>query len=306
LAAGKILWSRGESKLVARRRIASSGRISGLWRGLVDLALPPLCAGCRAPIPAAGSNAYQEPSAFCRACHQRLPWLSASGCRLCGGPPVAAVGAVDRSRVPESGCESAPTSKDTSLCARCAAGPRSRLLACVAALAFEAEALRWIYRMKYPSQGLAGLDPAARVVLRAFARAAAERVQGPAPEWIVPVPLHPRRLRERGFNPAALIARELARATGARCAPRALLRVRDTSSQTGLGRDARRRNVAGAFIARPAACPVRPDSASIWLVDDVVTTRSTLVASAQPLRELGAGQITAVCLAQTPEAAPSR
>ena len=119
----------------------------------------------------------------------------------------------------------------------------------------------------------------------------------------MPVPLHPRRLRERGFNPAALIAREFARETGARLAPRALLRLRDTPSQTGLGRAARRRNVEGAFACRPGVSLGAPGSSTpagaIWLVDDVVTTRSTLDASARALRKAGAQQIAAVCLART-------
>jgi predicted amidophosphoribosyltransferase len=108
------------------------------------------------------------------------------------------------------------------------------------------------------------------------------------------VPLHPRRLRERGFNPAALIARELARATGAKFVPRALVRLRDTPSQTGLGRVRRRRNVAGAFACRKGVCV--PES--LWLVDDVVTTRSTLEEGARVLRRDGAKRIAAVCLAR--------
>ena len=169
------------------------------------------------------------------------------------------------------------------------------LASCTAAVAFEAEAERWIYRIKYPAQGLAGIDPGARAVLRELVQDVAARVPGPAPDWIVPVPLHSRRLRARGFNPAALIARQLAQATNARFIPRALLRLRDTPTQTGLGRTARRRNVAGAFAYRPCFPP--PDS--VWLVDDVVTTRATLEASGRALRRAGARRISAVCVART-------
>ena len=128
-----------------------------------------------------------------------------------------------------------------------------------------------------------------------LARAAAARAPGPPPDWIVPVPLHRRRLRERGFNPAALIARELARLSGAHFSARTLVRLRDTPSQTGLGRRARQRNVAGAFACRPGIA--LPDS--IWLVDDVVTTRSTLEACGRALRKAGALRIVGVCLART-------
>jgi len=231
--------------------------------------LPPLCASCRAPTRA------EDEEALCPACRVRLPWLANLGCRLCGD---------------------AEPLRDETLCSNCVRkrGRRSPLLACTAALAFEGEAERWIYRIKYPVRGLGGLDPGARAVLRDWTRACAARAPGPLPDWIVPVPLHPRRLRERGFNPAALIARELARETGAHFAPRALVRLRDTPSQTGLDRAGRRRNVEGAFACRKGLW--LPDS--LWLVDDVVTTRSTLEASARALRRAGAKRIAAVCLAR--------
>jgi predicted amidophosphoribosyltransferase len=75
----------------------------------------------------------------------------------------------------------------------------------------------------------------------------------------------------------------------------ALARVRDTPSQTGLDRRARRRNVAGAFRLRTHALPRR-----VWLVDDVVTTGATLEAAARELRRGGATSVTALCAARTP------
>jgi ComF family protein len=119
-------------------------------------------------------------------------------------------------------------------------------------------------------------------------------VPGPAPDLVAPVPLHPRRLRERGFSPAALLARALAREARVPVAPTLLARVRDTRSQTELSRAERRRNVAGAFVPRTAA-PAR-----VWLVDDVVTTGSTLAEAARALRRAGAREIVGVCLAWRP------
>lgn len=165
-------------------------------------------------------------------------------------------------------------------------------LAC--AVAYRGEVEAWIHRFKYPPRGLAGLDPAPRAVAEALARAAARRAPPPAPELVLPVPLHPRRLRRRGFNPAGLLARAVACETGARLAPTALRRLRDTPSQTGLGRGARRRNVRGAFAAR-RALPER-----VWLVDDVATTGSTLAECARVLRRAGARHVVGVCAAFTP------
>lgn len=152
----------------------------------------------------------------------------------------------------------------------------------------------WIRRFKYPRPGLAGLDPEAGAIVRALVREAGARAPGPTPDLVVPIPLHARRLRERGFNPACELGRALANAAGLRLAPRALVRLRDTASQTGLARSARRRNVRGAFRARG---PVPP---RIWLVDDVVTTGSTLGEAARALRRAGARRIVGVCVAWTP------
>jgi ComF family protein len=155
-----------------------------------------------------------------------------------------------------------------------------------------------VRRFKYASPGLAGLDPAAEAVARLLVREAAARVPGPAPDALVPVPLHPARIRSRGFAPAAILARVAARALGAP-AVAGLQRVRDTPSQTGLDRPGRRRNVAGAFAPGRAA-----PGPTVWLVDDVVTTGATLGEAARALRAAGARRVAAICLARTP--APPR
>jgi ComF family protein len=110
----------------------------------------------------------------------------------------------------------------------------------------------------------------------------------------VPVPLHAARLRRRGFNLATALARQVAREVGAPVAHGSLARTRDTPSQTGLGRAARRANVRGAFRARPL------DAATVWLVDDVVTTGATLEECARVLRAAGARKVVALCAARTP------
>lgn len=92
----------------------------------------------------------------------------------------------------------------------------------------------------------------------------------PSRALFVPVPLHPRRLAERGFNPAALLARSLAQRTGGEFRHDLVHRVRDTPKQSQLARAERTRNVEGAFVAPRAA--ERP----VVLVDDVCTTGATL------------------------------
>jgi ComF family protein len=165
-----------------------------------------------------------------------------------------------------------------------------------AAVSFEGEAAAWLRRFKYPEPGLFGLDPAAEAVAAALIDEAGRRVPGPAPDLIVPVPLHPLRLRQRGFNPAATLAEALGRERGLPVDPTVLARIRNTPSQTRLPRAQRAENVSAAFRARRRA-PVE----RIWLVDDVVTTGSTLREAARALRRAGARRVVAVCAAHTPE-----
>jgi len=114
-------------------------------------------------------------------------------------------------------------------------------------------------------------------------------------DLVVPVPLHPRKLRERGYNQTALLAAEIAKTARARFAPRALLRTRDTTAQASLDRDARRVNLRGAFRARD---PLKIKGKHVLLVDDVATTGSTLRACLEALREAGASRVTTIVLAR--------
>lgn len=119
---------------------------------------------------------------------------------------------------------------------------------------------------------------------------------------IVPVPLSRERLRERGFNQAAQLARALARQPGApACASRVLLRPRHTAAQSTLPRRQRLTNLRGAFqVPWPQAAQIRGQR--VLLVDDIMTTGATLNAAAQALRQAGAAHIFAMVVARTPRA----
>ena len=110
----------------------------------------------------------------------------------------------------------------------------------------------------------------------------------PRPDLIIPVPLHRARLRERGYNQALEIARPVARALGLPLDFRSLVRVRATAPQTGMTVKARRKNLRGAFALRDDAA-VR--NLHVALVDDVMTTGSTVQAAAQYLRASGAMEV---------------
>jgi ComF family protein len=101
------------------------------------------------------------------------------------------------------------------------------------------------------------------------------------------VPLHESRLRQRGYNQAALLARQVAQIQKWTFAPNALRRVRETASQVDLNAQERRANVDGAFAAEPVFC----DGKRVLVIDDVLTTGSTLSACADALRAAGATQV---------------
>ena len=120
-------------------------------------------------------------------------------------------------------------------------------------------------------------------------------------ELVVPVPLHWRRFLGRGYNQATAIARPIATDLGRPLAG-VLRRRRATPPQSRLRRDDRLRNLRNAFSLRPGAGLGAPyQGRHVLLVDDVVTTGTTLRAAATCLRQAGAAEITALTVAQTPE-----
>jgi ComF family protein len=145
-----------------------------------------------------------------------------------------------------------------------------------------------IARLKYG--GRTDLCPALGQLLAAAALAYAGRV-----DCVVPLPLHPRRLGERGFNQSALLGAHVARALGIPLRSELLRRVRDTAAQAGLSRELRASNVRGAFVARPAA--FIGGGPAVLLIDDVRTTGATLAAAADALRSAGSPEIVTLALA---------
>lgn len=131
-----------------------------------------------------------------------------------------------------------------------------------------------------------------------FARLIAARLPVREGEWlVVPVPLHRWRLWRRGFNQAALIARELARSSGGRLAVDALVRRRRTPMLGGLGRKARARTLAGAIAIDPRQAE-RLRGAQVVLVDDVLTSGATSEACVAALKRAGAARVIVACFSR--------
>jgi len=144
--------------------------------------------------------------------------------------------------------------------------------------------------------------PAASVLGRMLADAIApiEGSFADAGILVVPVPLHERKLRQRGFNQSELIARVAVKLlpSGARLSvhPRMLERRRETQSQTGLTRHQRRENMRGAFAVGDA---VALQGQEVLLVDDVFTTGTTVSECARVLRRAGATRVWVATVART-------
>lgn len=142
-----------------------------------------------------------------------------------------------------------------------------------------------IHRFKYRGRSELGSS------LGALMGQAAGRWRGDV-DAVVPVPLHWRRRRWRGYDQAALLARPVAKSLGVPALLRGLRRIRHTPSQVDLPHHERRRNVAGAFAER-RLCGV----GRVLLVDDVRTTGATLEAAASALRAARVSEVRTLALA---------
>lgn len=228
--------------------------------GLQDVLFPPVCVSCRGVV----ETAPAAPDGFrqlCDACAAQLCWVQPPHCPTCGHPFYGEM---------ESQRE----------CPRCD-GLDPAFGEGRTAVLFKGPARALVIELKY-HRGLHVLEDMERVFRRS-----PRVLELAAGASLIPVPLHSRKERERGFNQAALLAAALARAAGgaARVFP-CLRRTADTSTQTALDRKSRRSNLKNAFALAPGA-PLNPQLHYI-LVDDVFTTGSTLNSCAQALRRSGA------------------
>ncbi|HYP83422.1 ComF family protein [Variovorax sp.] len=230
-----------------------------------------------------------------RGWHERL----SGQCAICHAWPARTVCDACAARfarpVPRCQCCALPVPDGVTRCGACLRHPPP-LDACAACCDYAWPWPEHIGRFKY--QG----DPGWAATIATLMRSApwVEPVLDAA-QVVVPMPLAPGRLRQRGFNQALELARRLVPAQ--RLEPRLLLRTRETTPQSGLDRRARLANLRGAFAVAPARAH-RLQGAQVALVDDVMTSGASLFAAAQALRDAGAAGVSAVVFARTEAPAP--
>lgn len=217
------------------------------------------------------SESTEDIRPICLACEADLPWLG-DHCDTCALP------------LPTSGLT----------CGQCMQQPP----------AFQQVIAPWTY--SFPVDSLitrfkhSAKWPLGRLLAELLAQSLQHRFDEAVarPDALVPVPLAVKRLRQRGFNQAAMLARWLSESLGIPCDERLLQRTQDTSAQQALKADARRKNLRHAFALMPEAS-IR--GRHLALVDDVLTTGATAQALARLLMEAGAARVDVYCLARTPK-----
>ena len=207
----------------------------------------------------------EEGSFLCARCETALPRLAPPFCRLCAQPLAS-----------------------SDLCSRCHETPLPGLEGIRAPYLMEGTVRDCVHRLKYQDFRALG------VVLGGLLSSYVMELSLPA-GVLVPVPLHPRRQRARGYNQSALLAREMGRQMGVPVAERLLRRSRAAPPQArSSDMEQRRRNVEGGFAVRDGSLV----GSAVLLVDDVCTTGSTLSACAAAIKAAGASSVWTVTVAR--------
>jgi ComF family protein len=270
--------------MLSARSVRAAARALAL--DLETLATPQACLGCERQL-----EQHETADACCAICKHRIRRIGPPLCERCGQPldrwswRLAADSSLQTRRRAVVG--SGKPAGDTPHCDFCKDWPAELTWVRSAVWLEDGPARNLVHALKY-----GGWRIAARPMADILGAETGRRLHGLGA--LVAVPLGRTRQRERGHNQSALLASALGKATGLPVITGALLRTRETPTQTRLSPAQRWSNVSGAF----GAGGERLDGMHVALVDDVVTTGATLGAAARALAELGPATIGAVTFAR--------
>ena len=240
-------------------------------KSLIDLIYPPRCPVCQAFLQDRIAPCGGQDLPFCPTCFKDFTEIESPICSLCGRPFSDGV---EQDRV----CEDCLRKRPSYDIAR-------------APYLYDGALMTAIHELKYAQKS--HLADSLGSLLALFAQTWIGELKG---FLVMPVPLHPKRLRARGFNQSLLLARCVASKAGAELDFLSLRRTKFTKPQTELRSEERKRNVRKAFdVVKPETVKRR----TILLVDDVATTGSTLNECAKALKRAGADSVLCLVLART-------
>ena len=229
-----------------------------LWKGITELLFPRRCPVCDRAVKPVGQK-------ICLGCLGKLELLTPPWCMICGKKLLA----------------------EEELCPECREGRRHSFLQARALYQYQSVAPS-IYRFKYGGR---------REYADFFGEEMAVYLGGflhqIRPDCLVPIPLHKKRQKRRGYNQAALLAKALGRHTGITVCPHFLKRVKNTAPLKNQNRKERQNNLKKAFLVPENDVKLK----TILIIDDIYTTGSTVDEAASALLQAGAGKVYVVTLA---------
>ncbi len=236
--------------------------LSQIAKNCMDIVFPPVCAVCGTKLP------IEKSGHFCVNCHSGIRFVEPPFCRICG-------------------FEVFGVKENNPLCGECL-GDLPPYAIARSVVRYEPQVQKLIHKLKYGSD--LSVLPGIMELIGCYDMAEFDDI-----DCIVMVPLHLQRLRGRGLNQAAVLARLFFADRLSFIQSDWMVRTRNTAPQTELGRKERRKNLRGSFQIRT---PKKIQGASVCLVDDVFTTGTTVKECSKVIMESGADKVKVLTFAR--------
>ncbi len=228
---------------------------------ILNYIYPPRCVSC--------SELMQENGKFCGSCWSQLNFITKPYCRIC---------CFEFSFDPGEGND---------ICLKCNTTPPSYNFA-RSVLRFDEHSKKLIHNLKYHDSTFVATN-FAKIIVNMYKHEISDA------DYIIPVPMHKWKRVFRLYNQAQILASEIMKEIGVKMLPDVLIKTKHTKSQTGLSKSQRQKNLKGSIIAKGSSVKGK----KVILVDDVMTTGSTVDLCAAKLKKIGVKEVVVVCIART-------